>query len=265
MGKLTNTTAEVQASLNRAQLTTPVSTSRAITTAEVLTGALLLVDTTAAEVVLTLPALSELPVDGYRYKLDIAHAAGGNNVKLDCAGSDTFAYGNTYFNLGSHLFGFTVGGMGHASTPKWGIIRNLTCKASAHRDASWASTSFSTTTIIPWDAEGYNNQAEVLAYTAGAAARYTVLTTGTYKVNYTIDIDSTGGSTWYATAQVFKNGAALDNTQVRAGNYGNEDQSLALPSTYINLAAGDYLDLRIVHDDLTGNLIHSMFNIEIRL
>lgn len=244
--------------------TKAITSSYTVTDHDILSGAVLMVDTTAAEVVLTLPEASNFS-EGVWRQLIINHPSGDNNVKILLSGSDTFVYSNTYFNLGTHPFSFTVGTYNNGGGSKWGLVRNTTVKASGHRDASWAAANFSSMTIIPFDHEDYNNQDELLVYTAGAAARYTVKTAGTYKVSYQVDIDSTGGSTWNATAQIYKNGVALDGTEVRTGNYGNEDQSMALIPMYVDLAADDYLDIRIDQNSLTGNLVHAKLNIEIRL
>lgn len=242
-----------------------ITSSRSITIEEVTGGKSLMVDTTSGEVELTLPAKSSIPDTSDLYSFSIIHSKGSNNVKVKCNGAETFEYGNTFFNLGKHLFSFTLGGLNTGSVASWGLMRNVTIKASSHRDANWAAANFSSMTIIPWDTEEYNNNSELLVYTSGASARYTILTDGSYKLSYNIDIDSTGGSTWNATAQVYKNGVALENTEIRTGNYGNEDQSMALIPTYIDLVAGDYIDLRIDQNSLTGNLIRSTFNVEIRL
>lgn len=226
---------------------------------------ILLVDTTAGEVVITLPAITAWPDEAYRHVIPIVHVAGANNLKVILSGAEEFAWGNTYFNLGTALKGFDFAAIRNGAMQKYGILRNITLKASAHRDAAWAAANFSSQTIIPWDSEEYNNQPEFFIYTSGASARYTVLAAGSYKLSYMIDIDSTGGSTWNAESHVFKNGVELDNTEVRTGNYGSEDQSMALISTYVDLAAGDYVDLRINQNNLTGNLVNSAFNIEIRV
>ena len=306
-----------------------------ITIAEYLTQTIPVVDTTSGDVTMTLPATSDIPNDGMLHKFDIAHTKGGNDLIIKCADTDTFVYGNTYFNLGTMNRMMTLGALNNGSSAFYGLQRNLTIKGSFHRDASWASSNFSSTTVIPWDSESYNNQSELLHYQeadtgsissvadagggditvttsadhglsvgdhvtisgttdyngdytintvpstttftvtktytssqTGTWTTYTrvwILADGDYELSYTIDIDSTGGSTWNATAQVYKNGVALGTTQTRSGNYGNEDQSMALPKVHETLSAGDYLDVRINQNNLTGNMVHHMFNVEIRL
>ena len=105
-----------------------------------------------------------------------------------------------------------------------------------------------------------------MVYTAGASARYTVLAAGEYTLSYTVDINSTGGATpWTATAQIYKNGGALAGTIISSGNSKNGDQSFSMISDNFSLSAGDYVDLRIIHSGLTGELLRSSFNISIRL
>lgn len=289
------------------------------------------VNTTSAAVELTLPAISACQGNVIT-QFDIGHFAGVNNVLLTCGGTDTFAYGNTFFNLGTEVFRTAVAvypdGVG-----KWGLVGNLRIRAEAHRDASWASTNFSSTTVVPWDDSPVNTQDELIHYqeassgtitaTADASGgkvtvtdaahglvegdrvtisgttsyngdfkisgvttdtfdivdtwvadetgswvshtRVWVGTPGSYHVSYLIDIDSTGGSTWNATAQVYKNGASVESTRIESGNYGNEDQSMALPAVYIELDTDDYLDVRISQNNLTGDLTHCLFQIGLTL
>lgn len=64
---------------------------------------------------------------------------------------------------------------------------------------------------------------------------------------------------------MYVNGIAIDNLRASGGSDRDEDLSLVIPIDYIDLAAGDYIDLRIIQTGLTGNLVHAAFNISIRL
>lgn len=225
-----------------------------------------IIDTTSGNVTVTLPPITDWDDEAYRSEIELAHSSGTNDVIVQLSGAETFAWGNTYFNLGSAFKGFTFAAIRNGSTTKYGILRNITVHASGHRAASWASTNFSSMTIIPLDGEDYNNQDELLVYTSGASAKYTMLAAGDYYVSYYVIIDSTGGSTWNATVQLYKNGSSLGTAySMRGGNYGNEDDSVTLPRKELTLAASDYIDLRIDQNNLTGNLIYAAIIIEIRL
>jgi len=189
----------------------------------------------------------------------------GNHVYLKTDSADTFVFGNTQFDLGTVNKHFTIAGIYNGSSGRWGFKNSLTLKASGHRESSWGSSSFSSMTVVPLDSEEYNNNCEILTYTSGAGARYTVQTTGSYKVSASVIIDSTGGSTWNLTGGVYKNGTALDSGQLRDGNYGSEDASFVAIPFYVDLVKGDYIDLRVDQNSLTGNLVHAMLNIELRL
>lgn len=225
-----------------------------------------LIDTTSAEVVVTLPPITDWDDEAYRHEIELAHVAGTNNVKVQLDGVETFAWGNTYFNLGTSFKGFSFAAIRNGAMTKYGILRNITIHATAERTVAWAATNFSGTTIIPWDNELHNNQPEFFVYTAGAAARYTILTTGTYNVSYTVDFNSTGGATaWTATAQVYKNGVALGGTIISTGNSKNGDQSSSMVADQFDFTAGDYFDLRVIQSGLTGTLLRSKFNISLDL
>lgn len=225
-----------------------------------------LIDTTSGDITMTLPAITDWDDEAYRSEIELAHVAGSNDVIIQLDGVETFAWGNTFFNLGNALKGFTLGALRYGALTKYGILRNTTIHATAQRAAAWNATNFSSTTIVPWDNELHNNQAELLTYTAGVAARYTVLAAGKYTLSYTVDINSTGGATpWTATAQLYKNGVALAGTIISSGNSKNGDQSFSMIADDFELAAGNYLDLRISHSGLTGELLRSSFNISIRL
>ena len=257
--------------LNPVQTNTQIAVAKTadytITVDDIIQGKVFVADTTSGDVTFTLPLLSTLPSDGVLRKFSIGHSGGTNDVKLATNASDNFVYASVSkeFNFGSGNFHFDIAGVYNGSSGRWGFQRNTTIRSSMVRTTSWASTNFSSSTIIPFESESYNNNSQLLVFSSGASAKYTVKTNGSYQLSYTIDLDSTGGSTWNATSQIYKNGSAVAGTEVRTGNYGSEDQSMALPQTYIDLSADDYIDLRIIQSSLTGNLIRASINLEIRL
>ncbi len=304
-----------------------------ITLDDIEQGRCIVADTTSADVTFTLPQLSTLTDDSLLRTFAIGHNAGSNDLLLNTHSGDTFVYGNTFFNFNANKLHLTLAGIKSGISERWGLQRNTTVRGSFHRDASWASSNFSSVTTIPLDNEEYNNQNELLHYQEASAGTITAFadggsgqvtvtdathglsendrvtisgttnyngtfkvtnvttntfeitdtwvatdtgswvsytrvwigTDGQYSIGYMIDIDSTGGSTWNATSWLYKNGIVLANTEVRTGNYGSEDQSMAFIPTYISLSEGDYIDLRIDQNNLTGNLVHAVLNIEIRL
>ena len=238
-----------------------------VTIADVTNGTTFMIDTTAGDVEITLPAASGLPSDSVIYSLNIHHNAGANKVKLIHDSSSTFIYGNTYFDLGSQVFAFIVAGYNTGSSANFGLMKGVVIEASIHRDVSWSASNFSSNTAIPFDTQDYNTQDELIVWDSGTnPSRVTVLTPGRYKVSGSINLDSTGGSTWNATAMLRVNGTTdLDSTEIRTGNYGNEDQSMSFPPTYIDLEGGDYIEFMIDQNSLTGNMVHAILNIELQL
>ena len=240
------------------------------TVAQITANNTFIINTEAKDITLYLPSSADFPLDNL-YELDVRHPTGTNSVCVQLLDNDVFAYSNNWFDLGDRYSGFKFG-VGHFSSglSKWGLLRSLTIRASGQREASWSSANFTSMTVVPLDNEEYNTNTQLLYYTDGASAGYEVVTPGDYEVSYVIIIDSTGGGTYNVTAKVYKTpaggtAAEVENTETRDGNYGGEDCMVTLPTSYIHLEAGDKIDLRIDQNNLTGNLLHAMLNIKIRL
>ena len=216
-----------------------------------------------AELIITLPAVSTIPNDGYIHIWEITHPAPGHNIKIVSNGTDTLAYGNTYFNLGTHIFAFALGGYNTGTSAIWGLRRNLTVKGIWERNATWAAANFSSLTIVPFDNESKNNQDEILEYNS-TTDRVVVTTPGAYNVSATLMINSTGGGAWEAIGQVYKNSVA-QGIPIKTGNYGNEDGVIPIQKFSIDCALYDTLDVRLVQTNLTGELLEAVFFLDIRL
>jgi len=225
-----------------------------------------LIDTTSGNVTMTLPAITKWDNEAYRHEIELAHVKGGNDVIVSLSGTEKFAWGNSYFNLGSALKGFTIAAIRYGTMQSYGILRNIIISAASKRSATWAASNFSSMTVVPMDSEMYNNQTQLLVYTGGATSSYKVLAAGDYYVTYRVSIDSTGGSRWNIVSELFKNGTTLgEDYRMRGGNYTNEDDSLSLSRTKLTLAADDVIDLRLNQSGLTGNVVNAVLTIEITL
>ena len=127
------------------------------------TNGLLVVDSTAGEVIITLPPLADLKVvDEYRHIFPIMHVGGGNNVKIKCSGSETFANGATFFNLGIGLFCFDLYAIRSANLSIYGLYTPLTVKAAVTFGGTWDTGDFGTVAIAPLDTLKNNTQDEIL-------------------------------------------------------------------------------------------------------
>jgi len=299
------------------------------------TDGLLAIDSTDGEVIITLPLMAEIEEREYRHIFPIMHVAGDNNVKIQCSGSETFANGATFFNLGKGLFCFDLFVLQTATYSTFGLYSPLTIKANHTYAGTFDTALFATTAIAPLATVKNNDQSEIFllqglsdgTFTSCAdstpiggdvvvtdaaphglttgevitiagttsynneyvvtvlstttfsiptplavgteagtwirSARCTCLLTGRYKVGYQMTAVSTGGAAWVITGSIFKNGSLLANTSVVRGGIVSGTESLALPMTDIELAAGDFIDLRVDNDSLTGALTIAMLSVEI--
>lgn len=290
---------------------------------------LLLVDTTTAEVIITLPPIADWPTKDFRMVIPIMHVAGANNVKIQLSGSETFLLGNTYFNLGVNVGSFDFYVINAATFSAYGILSDLTIEAEMSFTGTLANTGFVASAIVPLDTLENNSQDEILliqllsnGVIASAAdgttntvltdvahglttgevitiagttsyndeyavtvltvdtfsieetfvadesgtwirsPRITVLTAANYKIGFSVNLDSTGGGAWSAIASIFKNGVELADTLRTVSGIAGENKSIiSIPITE-TLAAGDYIDIRIIHVGLTGNLTDSLLGIK---
>ena len=144
------------------------------------TDGLVVVDSTAGEVVITLPLMADLLEEReYRHIFPIMHIGGGNNVKIQLSGSETFANGATFFNLGIGLFCFDLYAINSANISTYGLYSPLTIKAAITFAGTFGYGSFVTTpAIVPFDTEKNNTQDEILLFQALSDGVITSTATG---------------------------------------------------------------------------------------
>jgi len=123
---------------------------------------LMAVDTTAGEVVITLPSILSWPKANNRIIIPIIHIAGRNNVKVKLSGSEKFNIGNSYFNLGTSVGDFDFYAISSVDYTLYGILTQIKIKGALEMTDNWASANFEASTVIPFNAELNNNQDELL-------------------------------------------------------------------------------------------------------
>lgn len=300
------------------------------------TDGLLVVDSTDGEVVITLPLIADMKVlTEYRHIFPIMHVAGDNNVKVQLSGSETFANGATFVNLGKGLFCFDFYVIRSANLSQYGLYSPLPIKADHVYTGTWGTANFGTVAIAPLATVLRNDQSELLliqglsngviasAATSGLlgvateltdvdhglvtgdtitiagttsyndeyvvtvlttatftipeafvadesgtwirSARITVKNTGRYKLGYQLTMVSSGGAAWVGKGYIHKNGTVLPYTTVIKGGIISGTETLVLPDIDVDLAAGDYIDLRTDNDNLTGALTVAMLSVEITI
>lgn len=153
---------------------------------------LLLVDSTAAEVVITLPPMQDWPLKDFRMVIPIIHVAGDNNVKIQLSGSETFNLGNTFFNLGTQFRNFEIFVINSDTVSMYGLLSGIILHSDSQRTSTWASTNFSSATIIPADRIGDqgNTQNELLKQQVHATGSITAVADNSTEIADTILIES---------------------------------------------------------------------------
>ena len=226
-------------------------------TLDVLNDEVILVNPTS-DVTITIPEASTLPlnyvVNEYRIKRTEANS---NKVAIKLSGSDTFPLGHTTVYLSSPSDTFLLGGICNG---KWNNLSNIDVWEKSYRGTDWDDSNFSNETAVPFDSVEFEDNTDILEWDSTGKTKVTCKITTRLYVSYSLSIDSTGGGTWVVNSYLRKNGTThIDGSNVRTGNYGGEDQSGALPTIPIDVQAGDYLELTLDHDNLSGKLVNAYF------
>lgn len=228
-------------------------------------GPVIIVDTTAGDVEVTLPAADTIPADGLLHRGWVHHIGGGNKCVVVVDGED-FHDGLAKMvipeGVTTQLGGMYMG----PSNEGWLRISKISTRLQIRRAATWAAINFAAPAAIPWDTEDIEDNDSVIEWEGVInPSRVTIKFGGYYDIKFFVNIDSTGGLTWNLAAWLEKNGTEVAGTRLRTGNYGDEDQSIALPGVEIELAENDYLEVVLDHTLLTGNLCSATMVIQVEV
>ena len=243
-----------------------VSSNYSPTFAQLQNAPVIIVDTTIGNVDVVLPAADTISGDGLIHRVWVHHINGTNVCSVSCDG-ENFYDGLINSNIKLHET-VQLGGMNMGvGNPGWLRIGNTKVVLQARRAATWAAVNFTTPTAIPWDTLIKEDNNNVLNWDIGTPTRLTAKYGGNYNVNFVFNIDSVGGATWVIQAQLRINGTIyVPGTYLRTGNYGGEDQCMALPNSGdIYLNANDYIEVVIIQNLLTGNLNSAAVCIETKV
>ena len=211
------------------------------------------------DVTITLPDPATVPADSMlRGPFYIGKMAEGGTVTVGVAGSGTF-----FDDLPSALLDHKqdvvqVGVVNSNLAASWMRISALSDYLQLRRAATWAATNFSTAAGLPWDTEDVAGNPEINDWGSPTnPSRINITYSRHYNIGGTINIDTTGGSTWVFEAWLRKNGTTeIPGSRVRTGNYQGEDMAISLFGIEVELVDGDYIEWVCQHTNLTGN-VHS--------
>lgn len=213
----------------------------------------IVVDSTAAPVTITLFPDAEAPNDGNIHRWWVTHVAGDNNVTVVVDGG-AFADGLIGYVLPKSR---TVQ-LGVKNGGGWLRIGTALSTEQVRRAAPLAAAAFAAPGApIPFDIADRQDNTNIALWSPFlplSADQVQILLAGRYQIGFSADIDSTGGATWNADVWLTVNDAEVPGTRRTTGNFGNEDQSVSLPRVTIDLNADDRVKLVASQTLLTGNL-----------
>jgi len=213
---------------------------------------------TTLDVTITLPATSGLPSqDGMIRRLYLGNLGGsGGHLHIDIASNGTFIDGLKSLDVIRNGEAIMLAAANGSLSQPWVRISGLEDHTQVRRAATWASTNFTTATALPFDTVDKSGNSDIAEWTVSPnPSRIDINYTGHYHFSGIANIDSTGGITWNLECYLRKNGTTeIPGTRIRTGNYGYEDQAIALSVFGIDLEDGDYVEWVFQQTDLTGDL-----------
>ncbi len=214
---------------------------------------------TSQDITITLPDPAGLPYNDGSLKgmFYVGKLSDGGSVTVVCDGVEGKYLDGLESVLLTQQMQQTTLAVSNASLAKiWMRISALPDYLQVRRAATWAATNFSSPTGLPWDTIDEAGNPDVSEWdtptnTSRIYARYKK----NYQIGGTINIDTTGGSTWIFECWLRKNGTTeVPGSRVRTGNYQGEDMAVSLFGIEVLLEVDDYIEWMCEHTSLTGQV-----------
>lgn len=183
-----------------------------------------------------------------------AYNLGTGILTVSLQGTDTFNNGISNIDVNPGEFVRFMGAYPNTGNG-WVMLQAPSAKVQLGRGAAWTASSFSSLTAVPLDTvDRISDKYRINADLSTQPTRITALLTGSYRVSCHGNINSTGGSSYSVLGYIRKNGTTkIVGTDFAFGNYQTEDTFFTLPPINTYLTSGDYLELMIDQNNLTGS------------
>jgi hypothetical protein len=220
---------------------------------------------TSGIITLTLPSPYLLPNDAcIRGPFYLINYGGTYTLKIVIAGGLAFSDGLSQLWLIRNSEVATLGAALGDIFAIWMRIATHRNSQQVERAATWASSNFSSDAAIPFDTEDQEGNPYISDWALSPnPTRITAVLGGEYFVSAFCSINSTGGSAWNCVMFLRKGGSTtISGTTLRTGNSAGNDATMTLPPVSVTLAAGEYIEVVLNQDNLTGTLYNATVRIE---
>ena len=133
------------------------------------------------------------------------------------------------------------------------------------RTAAWAAAQFAAATAIPFDNLDYASNESVVSWDNAQPERVTINVPAHAHISGWGRIDSQAGGDYSVRVQAYLNGVALASIDTAASGWAGRDSGFAFGPGLIDCVAGDYLELRLHHTNLTGGLAAACFVVSLNM
>lgn len=212
---------------------------------------------TTEDIVITLPDPADLDyndgtIKGMYY---VGKMRAGGTVKIVCSGTEgAFMDGLESVLLTEKMSQCTLAVVNASLASVWMRISTIQDTLQVRRAATWAATNFATAAAIPFDTEDQAGNADISDWASTPnPSRLTCVLPGTFHLSGFLSLDYTANAEYSLQAWFAKNGTEITGTRISTGGY-RGDCAITWPAIEVELAADDYVEMFIVHSNVTGNL-----------
>lgn len=207
------------------------------------------------DITITLPLSSVFTNDGTMKEFGVGNISPNDSiVTIQLSGAETFVGGNTAYKIqkgGLMRLGGTYPTLGAG----WFVLKYTPAIVQYRRNATWDASNYTTATPAPFDTIDVETDDNRLEANTTNVSRINMNVDGWCDLTYWLSIDSTGGSTWSLIAYLRVNGTTeIPGSRIRVGNYQGEDGAMCLGPISHLFESGDYLELVLDQDSLTGDV-----------
>jgi len=213
---------------------------------------------TSQDITITLPA----PEAGLTYNDGVIRGmyyvgkmGAGGTVTIECAGTEgAFMDGLNSIVLTEAMSQCTLAVVHAALASVWMRISAIENTLQVRRAATWAASNFATAAAIPFDTEDQAGNSDISDWDSGTnPSRVTAKFAHKYTMSGFLSLDYTANAEYGLQAWLAKNGTEITGTRILTGGY-RGSTSITWPEIEIELAVDDYVEIFLVHSNVTGNL-----------
>jgi hypothetical protein len=202
---------------------------------------------------ITFPTSAGFTDDGYGYEYMIYNAT-GQEVSVELSNGEMFTNGLDVVKLNKLGDILRMGGAYPTAADGWFALQKFNADTLIEYDTTWEASNFNTETAVPFNDTVLEDNSLITEHSTTNVARLVFNTGGKQCLAFSFSIDSTGGGSYSVSYRLRLNGTStIVGSQGSVGNYQTEDSQVGVAGIIIDVNSGDYVELMLDNNNLTGN------------